>query len=303
MPESPRNQSAYEVLGVAASASHADLRKAFRKAMRDTHPDTGGDPGRFTAVQVAWERVGDPAARAAYDAGRASSGERETFAAQPARPRKDSRPKSRSYGHPGGWRREKFLGQMREWVGRGVALDDPYDPALVRSAPVEIRHTLADALAEESTAGTLAMLGIGFTVWHDVSTGDPDQKLDHILLGPTGLVAMISEDFGGPVRVRRGDLIGDAVAGQRPMHDLAARAKIVARQLRVKFSGLVIVLPDDALDDAVVPLGSIRGATAVAVRQSALATLMRGGLPGSSPIGGNELFDVRTRLLAGVRFV
>ncbi|MEQ1738114.1 MAG: J domain-containing protein, partial [Rhodoglobus sp.] len=183
MPESPRNRSPYEVLGVAASASQAELRKAFRKAMRDTHPDTGGDPSRFTAVQVAWERVGDPTARAAYDAGRGARGEHDTFAAQPARPRKDSRPKSRSYGHPGGWRREKFLAQMREWVGRGVTVDDPYDPALVRSAPAEIRHTLADALAEEATAGTLGMLGIGFTVWHDVSTGDPEQKLDHILLG------------------------------------------------------------------------------------------------------------------------
>ncbi|MEQ1737825.1 MAG: molecular chaperone DnaJ, partial [Rhodoglobus sp.] len=156
---------------------------------------------------------------------------------------------------------------------------------------------------EEATAGTLGMLGIGFTVWHDVSTGDPEQKLDHILLGPTGLIALISEDFGGHVRVRRGELIGDAVAGQRPMHDLAARAKIVARRLRVRFSGLVIVLPDDALDEAVASLGMVRGAHAVAVRQSALATLMRSGIPGSTPIGGNELFDVRTRLLGGVQFV
>ena len=154
-----------------------------------------------------------------------------------------------------------------------------------------------------ATARTLGMLGIGFTVWHDVSTGNPEQKLDHILLGPTGLIGMISEDFGGPVRVRRGELIGDAVGGLRPMHDLAARAKVVARQLRVRFSGLVIVLPDDALEEGVTVLGSIRGAQTAAVRQEALAHVMRSGLPGSAPIGGNELFDVRTRLLGGLRFV
>lgn len=303
MPESPLSSSAYEVLGVAATVSHEELRRAFRRALRETHPDTGGDPKAFTAVQLAWERVGTPEARAAYDAGRGRSGEHETFTAQAARPRQDSRPRARSYGHPGGWRREKFLGQMREWVGRGAALPDPYDPALVRSAPREIRHTLADALAEEATARTLSTLGIGFTVWHDVSTGSPEQKIDHIVLGPSGLWAMLSEDFGGPVRVRKGELIGEAVAGERPVHELATRVKALARSLRVKFTGLVIVLPDDALDEPVAHLGSIRGAAAVAVRQSTLASLLRTGLSGAAPIGGNELFDVRTRVQSGVRFV
>ncbi len=302
MPESPLSSSPYEVLGVAASVSHEELRKAFRKAMRETHPDTGGDPQRFTAVQLAWERVGTPEARAVYDAGRSRSGEHQTFTAQPGRPRQDSRPKARAYGHPGGWRRERFLSQMREWAGRGVTLEDPYDPALVRTAPREIRHTLADALAEESTARTLSTLGIGFTVWHDVSTGPPEQKVDHIVLGPTGLWAMLSEDFGGPVRARKGELIGDAVAGERPMHELAARAKTLARSMRVKFTGLVIVVPDDAIDEPLLQLGSVRGAAAIVVRQSTLATLLRTGT-GAAPIGGNELFDVRTRVQSGVRFV
>ena len=303
--------SPYEVLGVAASVSHDELRRAFRKALRDTHPDTGGDPRRFNAVQLAWERVSTPERRAAYDAGRGPSrDEHGTFTAQAARPRRDSRPKARAYGHPGGWRREKFLAQMREWAGRGVTLDDPYDPALVRSAPREIRHTLADALAEEATARTLSALGIGFTVWHDVATGlstgsgtGGDSKVDHIVLGPTGLFAMLSEDLGGPVRTRKGELIGEAVAAERPMHDLAARAKILSRQLRVKFTGLVIVLPDEALDEPLAVLGSIRGAATVAVRQSYLPALMRAGITGAQPIGGNELFDVRSRLTDGIRFV
>jgi hypothetical protein len=171
----------------------------------------------------------------------------------------------------------------------------------VRGAPREIRHTLADALAEESTARTLAALGIGYTVWHDVSTGAPEFKIDHVVLGPTGLFAMLSEDFGGPVRVRRGDLIGDGV--DRPMHELGLRAKSLSRQLRVTFTALVIVLPDDSLDEPVAQLGSVRGAAAVAVRQSTLATLLRAGIPSAPVIGGNELFDVRTRIQSGVRFV
>lgn len=297
------SSSPYEVLGVAASASHDELRRAFRKAMRETHPDTGGDPQKFTAVQLAWERIGTLEARAAYDAGRGREAEQETYTAQPARPRRDSRPSTRSYGHPGGWRRETYLAQMREWVGRGVVLDDPYDPALVRSAPREIRRTLADALAEESTARTLSALGIGFTAWHDVSTGDAERKIDHVVLGPTGLFALLSEDFGGPVRVRRGELIGDAVAGEKPMDALISRSKVLARAARVRFTGLAVVLPDPALDERVIALGSSRGATTLAVRQEALAHLMRTGIPGVDPIGGNELFDVRTRLQAAIRFV
>ncbi len=302
MPESPLHSSPYEVLGVAASASQDDLRKAFRKAMRDTHPDTGGDPKRFTAVQLAWERIGTPEARAAYDSGRRDS-DHAPFAAHTSVPRQDTRPRARSHGHPGGWRRERYLEQMREWVGRGVALDDPYDPALVRSAPREIRHTLADALAEEATARTLASLGIGFTIWHDVATGLPENKIDHVVLGPSGLWAILSEDFGGDVKTKRGELVGPALAGERPVHELGLHSKALARSLRVKFTGLVIVVPDDALEEPVITLGSVRGATALVVRHSVLGSVLRSGIATAAPLGGNELFDLRTRLQSGIRFV
>lgn len=296
MPDSPLSASPYEILGVRATATDDELRKAFRRALRETHPDTGGDPQRFNAVQLAWDRVSTPERRAAYDAGRGATQDRAAFTAQAARPRQDTRPSTRSHGHPGGWRRERYLAQLREWVGRGVTVDDPYDPALVRSAPREIRRTLADALAEESTARTINTLGIGFTVWHDVATDDSERKIDHIVLGPTGLFAMLSEDFGGPVRVRKGELIGEALAGEQPVHELAARAKSLARELRITFTALVVVLPDDAIDEPVTALGKVRGTQAVAVKQSYLRMLLRQGLDGAQPIGGNELFDVRTRL-------
>jgi len=316
MAESPLSASPYEVLGVPASVSDDDLRKAFRRALRETHPDTGGDPERFVAVQLAWERIGTREARDAFDAGRGSNDEpKVSFEARTSSAPSASRPKARAFGHPGGWRREKYLGQLREWVGRGVEIKDPYDPALVRSAPREIRHTLADALAEESTARALSGLGIGFTVWHDVATAPgaresaagaeagAEEKIDHIVLGPSGLFAMLSEDFGGPVRSRKGELIGEAVGDERPAHQLVARSKHLARRLRVRFTGLIIVLPDDALAEPLVDLGSARGAAVLAVRQEHVAALLRAGLPGLEPIGGNELFDVRTRLTSGVRFV
>ena len=147
MPESPMSASPFEVLGVAASASEDELRKAYRRALRETHPDTGGDPQRFHAVQYAWEQISTPARRAAYKGGTAAAGH-GTFTAQGGRAQQDTRPKARSYGYPGGWRREQYLAQLREWAGRGAEIADPYDPVFVRTAPREIRHTLADALAE-----------------------------------------------------------------------------------------------------------------------------------------------------------
>ena len=303
MPDSPISATPYEVLGVAPTASQDDLRVAYRRLLRETHPDTGGDSARFIAVQLAWERVGTPDDRAEYDRGRSAGGASRAQWAPRGRPgQQDTRPKSRAYGHPGGWRRERYLQLMREWVGRGVDLDDPYDPTLVTSAPRDIRRILSDALAEEATARTLADLGIGFTIWHDVATISSEEKIDQVVLGPTGLFALLSEDYGAPVKARRGELVGEALDGYEPVHSLGVRAKHLARAARVKFSALVIGLPDDALDSPIVALGTLRGASVAAVRQSHLAVVMRSGIPGTRVVGGNELFDVRTRLQAAIRF-
>ncbi|MFT3797546.1 J domain-containing protein [Microbacterium sp.] len=314
MFDSPLSASPYEVLAVAPDASDEDLRKAYRLRLRQTHPDTGGDAAQFVQVQRAWELVSTPEARAAYDRGHgfgAASAPQygpggpgsDAGWRPPSRPA-DTRPRARSFGQPGGWRRERYLTLMREWAGRGAALDDPYDPVLVRTAPREVKRLLADALAEEATARIVGDLGMGYTVWHDVAGGlrDPDAKLDHIVLGPSGLYAVLSEDFGGPVRVRRGELIGDGVVGS-PVAGLAAASRAVARAARVKFGGAIVVLPDDDVATAIDELGRVRGMPVAIVARSALSTVLRRGLTGARDIGGNELFDVRTRLQQTVRFV
>src|ERR1700748_516098 len=157
--DSPIAATPYEVLGVSVSATEDELRRAYRRRLRETHPDTGGVAAEFTAVQLAWEKIGTRAARSQYDAGHSRSTNHVTFEAQQSAPRRDTRPGARSYGHPGGWRRERFLALIHEWAGRGAELRNPYDPVVVRSAPRDIRHILADALAEEATARELGQLG------------------------------------------------------------------------------------------------------------------------------------------------
>ncbi|MFF2387520.1 DnaJ domain-containing protein [Agromyces sp. NPDC058104] len=308
MPDSPLSDSPYEVLGVAADADATELRAAYRRALRVAHPDTGGDPARFHAVQRAWALVGTPSARAAFDrgSGGVAAPTRATWAPAAPRPRRDSRPLARSHGHPGGLSRERYLGLIREWVGRGVPLADPYDPALVRSAPRDIRHVLADALAEESTARSLSTLGIAYTIWHDLATdaaghGLPP-KLDHLVLGPTGLFAIQSEDWGGPVALKRGELVGEALGGERPIRALAARAKAIGKAAKVRPTALVVVVPDQYAAEPIEFGGTNRGAIVALVRSSRLASAVREGLPGSAHLGGTEVMEVRSRLQAVVRF-
>jgi curved DNA-binding protein CbpA len=60
----------YERLGVAPSASSSEIRAAYRKLARRTHPDVQG-PGvdaSMAAVNEAWRVLGDPERRAEYDA-------------------------------------------------------------------------------------------------------------------------------------------------------------------------------------------------------------------------------------------
>jgi hypothetical protein len=61
----------YAALGVGQDASPDEIRDAYRRAARASHPDL--NPGdataaeRFKRVQVAYEVLGDPQRRAAYD--------------------------------------------------------------------------------------------------------------------------------------------------------------------------------------------------------------------------------------------
>ena len=63
----------YETLGVARDASEDDIRKAYRKAAKETHPDLNpGKPeaeARFKQINAAYDLVGDADKRKRYDAG------------------------------------------------------------------------------------------------------------------------------------------------------------------------------------------------------------------------------------------
>jgi DnaJ-class molecular chaperone len=59
----------YAVLGVKETASPEEVQEAYRRLVKAYHPDRSGadTAGEFRAVQEAWETLGDPERRRAYD--------------------------------------------------------------------------------------------------------------------------------------------------------------------------------------------------------------------------------------------
>jgi curved DNA-binding protein CbpA len=61
----------YQLLRVSRDVSRDEIAQAWRRRARDEHPDArpadDGAPGRFRALAEAWQVLGDPGRRAAYD--------------------------------------------------------------------------------------------------------------------------------------------------------------------------------------------------------------------------------------------
>ena len=57
----------YEQLGISQSASLDEIKKAYRRAAREHHPDKGGDDTKFKEITNAYEILTDPDKRNQYD--------------------------------------------------------------------------------------------------------------------------------------------------------------------------------------------------------------------------------------------
>jgi len=62
----------YEILGIAKSASAAEIKSAYRRLAKKFHPDQSKEPkakDKFAEIGAAYEIVGDEKKRGAFDRG------------------------------------------------------------------------------------------------------------------------------------------------------------------------------------------------------------------------------------------
>ena len=64
----------YAVLEVLPSATAAEIKAAYRRLVKQHHPDAGGDDQRMLALNAAWEVLSDVERRRAHDRTRLQSG-------------------------------------------------------------------------------------------------------------------------------------------------------------------------------------------------------------------------------------
>ncbi len=65
--DSDQSLDPYAVLEVASTATQAELKAAYRRLVKQHHPDAGGDEERILALNAAWEQLGDPETRRCFD--------------------------------------------------------------------------------------------------------------------------------------------------------------------------------------------------------------------------------------------
>jgi hypothetical protein len=211
-----------------------------------------------------------------------------------------------SYGKPGGFWRRQYLDRLR-----GCALVDQQEASGTSGAaeqPLELRRSLASAVAEEEAARILSTLGISYTVWHDVATdaagARAEQKIDHVVLGPTGIFAVLSADWGAPLTLRKGELVSSGLAqGEKPLRSLYRRAHTFARTTGVRFNALMMVVPDEAVAVPLAVASRRRGCPTLLVGRSWLSEVLQTKMGGMTVTSDDELLAARLRLGQSIHFV
>ena len=201
---SDQAQDPYEVLEVASSATQAELKAAYRRLVKQHHPDAGGDEERILALNAAWEQVGDPETRRCFDRDYGSSASaREEARARGARNARASQAARRASGHGASedqalstWLQkvyapiDRLLGQViNPFAAELRALSaDPYDDDLMEAFCAYLdqsRHRL-DKVKNlfQSLPTPPSARGFGLSLYHCLSqVEDAVTELERYTLG------------------------------------------------------------------------------------------------------------------------
>ena len=131
---SPSPQTLYEVLGLTPSATAEQIKAAYRKAARTTHPDRGGSAETFHVITEAYEVLSNPQQKDAYDLrlGRGTAPER----GNPAASGTPASPARTGYARPGSVAADDVLGAPPRFVPDFSPGSPPLLPLVLASQQV-----------------------------------------------------------------------------------------------------------------------------------------------------------------------
>jgi molecular chaperone DnaJ len=133
MPELLRDP--YAVLGVAATATAAEIKAAYRALVKQHHPDAGGDDQTILALNAAWEVLGDGERRAAHD--RLHGPGATPRSARSARPGGSERPS-------GSGRASREDAELLAWLQKVYGPIDRLLGQVINPFPAQLRELAAD---------------------------------------------------------------------------------------------------------------------------------------------------------------
>lgn len=124
-PSGPQDH--YKVLQVDPEADPEVIQAAYHRLARKFHPDVGGsaDPERMARLNAAWEVLGDPDRRAAYDRSRARRVASDPLPSPPPGPGPTAAP-----GPPTGHAQSV----SPDWTSGRSTSGGGYDPSTMRGA-------------------------------------------------------------------------------------------------------------------------------------------------------------------------
>jgi curved DNA-binding protein CbpA len=124
----------YKTLQVDPEAEHEVIAAAYRRLARKYHPDVATDQlaaARMAAINAAWEIIGDPARRVAFDHQRAVQGalDRRTAEADASRPGSPSEPDAAAPRSPESVSRPPES-VSRDWTSGRSTIGGGYDASM-----------------------------------------------------------------------------------------------------------------------------------------------------------------------------
>ena len=173
-------QNPYEVLGIKTDMGLEAIKKAYRRLIRQYHPDTGnGDADAFRKIQEAYELLSDPVKRRKYDA---------------VRKMLEDKPKpSPLSGSPGlGW---MFGSGNAKTSTNTYRVSMSTQRSIVISMSLPAHHPSLIALQSLNPGDQLCISSSGLLGTGKSFGGKPFGTVTHLRFNPTG-PAMIAIDLG-----------------------------------------------------------------------------------------------------------